>query len=124
MAGLLSFSCANGDRGWIVPLERSRRIVRGLPGIGPFAAPELDQAAPRQPHRGVGRPTGGDDLVVDLERYVAIDRQRTGETEGADAADSVAGQTQHVLGAEHARPATKGCLSLLVVEAGIAAGHQ
>jgi hypothetical protein len=37
----------------------------------------------------MGVPAGGDDLVVDLQRDVAIDGQWGGEAEGADAADLV-----------------------------------
>ena len=74
--------------------------------------------------RAVGRARCRYDDIEGPERDVAIDLERRGEPEGADAADRMAGQGLDLFGAKHARLAAERGLGLPVVEAGVAAGDD
>src|SRR5262249_6098686 len=63
-----------------------------IAGVGPAIAAKLDETADGQAHRGVRGAAGGGDLVVDLQRNVAIDVERRRQAERADTADLMARQ--------------------------------
>ena len=102
----------------------SRSRLGWLADVDPLGPRQRGHAVGRDPHGAVGGARRRHHLVEGLQADVAIDRERRGEAEGADAADRVPRQGLDLFLAEHARLAAQRRLGLPVVEPGIAARND
>src|SRR5579859_7472835 len=92
--------------------------------IDPIRADQRRQPVELDLERGIARPGRRDHHFESLQRNIAIDRQRGGQTEGRDAADRMAGDGFDFSGVQHLGLAAESRLGLLIVEPRIAPSHH
>src|SRR5580693_9666269 len=100
--------CIRASRSGTVP-----PLLAILAHVDPFGGDQLGHPRRRDAHRAVDRSRRRHHLVERLQRHVAIDWQRRFQSEWADAADFMTGNTGDLLEAEHLRLAAEARLDLL-----------
>lgn len=95
-----------------------------LADVDPFRSRQLHHHIRRNSHRRIGGARCRNYLVIVFKRYVAKYGKRRGQSEGANAADGMAGHDNHLFRSQHARLGPEMIAEFAVIEPFSAGGDD